>query len=197
MASRKAFRIGEVAARTGLTERMIRHYEKLGLVQPDRSDAGKRLYGANALSRPRHRGAWAQRAGNREHWPLPHGRDTAARVSYRFGERANPFSGGTDTPLTKLFLSSIAGVAVTVPLVVMGAKAGDPLILVLGMAVLAGLVWIPYGWAADDPVGMQHAVGRSIGCYLAYAFTPAPYRATAICTVVAAAYVYSLIQMRR
>lgn len=36
-------------ARTGLTERAIRHYERLGLVKPDRSAAGQRLFGAEAL----------------------------------------------------------------------------------------------------------------------------------------------------
>lgn len=36
-------------ARTGLTERAIRHYERLKLVKPDRSAAGQRLFGAEAL----------------------------------------------------------------------------------------------------------------------------------------------------
>lgn len=42
-------KIGDVVARTGLTERAIRHYERLGLVKPDRSAAGQRLFGAEAL----------------------------------------------------------------------------------------------------------------------------------------------------
>lgn len=37
-------RIGEVVARTGLTERALRHYESEGLVAPGRSAAGQRLY---------------------------------------------------------------------------------------------------------------------------------------------------------
>lgn len=45
----RQMRIGEVVARTGLTERMIRHYETLGLVMPDRSASGQRLYDADAL----------------------------------------------------------------------------------------------------------------------------------------------------
>lgn len=42
-------RIGDVAARTGLTERAIRHYEREGLVAPERSESGQRLYGEDAL----------------------------------------------------------------------------------------------------------------------------------------------------
>lgn len=49
MARLRLLKIGDVVARTGLTERAIRHYEQLGLVKPDRSAAGQRLYGAEAL----------------------------------------------------------------------------------------------------------------------------------------------------
>lgn len=43
-------RIGEVVARTGLTERMIRHYERLGLIRPARSEAGQRLFDGRTLT---------------------------------------------------------------------------------------------------------------------------------------------------
>lgn len=109
----------------------------------------------------------------------------------------NLFSGGTENPLTKLFLISIVPIALTVPMIVSAAQTGDPVILVLGMAILAGVIWIPYGWAADDPIGLRHAVGRGLGCYAAYWFAPDTYAASAICAVVVAAYVYSLIFMRR
>lgn len=110
----------------------------------------------------------------------------------------NFFASGTANPLQKLFLTSIVGIAVTVPLVVIGAQgSANPTLVVLGMAILAGVIWIQYGWAAGDPVGLRHAVVRAIGCYLAYAFAPEPYRATAICAVVVLAYVYSLTFMRR
>jgi MerR family transcriptional regulator, thiopeptide resistance regulator len=49
MAGHGLLKIGEVVARTGLTERAIRHYERLGLIAPDRSAAGQRLFGAEAL----------------------------------------------------------------------------------------------------------------------------------------------------
>lgn len=104
----------------------------------------------------------------------------------------------SDNPLVKLFLISIVGIAITVPLVVTAAAAASqPVIVVLGMAILAGVIWIPWGWAADDNVGLIHAVGRAIAAYLAYAFAPSPYTATAICAVVVVSYVYSLTFMKR
>jgi hypothetical protein len=103
----------------------------------------------------------------------------------------------SDNPLVGLFLTSIVGIAVTVPLVVSAAAAANqPLIIVLGMAILAGVIWIPYGWAANDKVGLIHAVGRAAGSYLAYAFAPSPYTATAICAVVVVSYLYSLTFMK-
>lgn len=49
MKSGKQMRIGEMVAQTGLSERMIRHYEALGLIQPDRSLSNQRLYGPDTL----------------------------------------------------------------------------------------------------------------------------------------------------
>ena len=99
-------------------------------------------------------------------------------------------------PLTTLFLLGIVMVALTIPLAVIGSAGGQPLLVLLGMAILAGVVWIPYGWAADDKSGIVHAVARGIGCYLAYGLCPAPWTASAICAVVVAAYLYSLAVMR-
>ena len=101
-----------------------------------------------------------------------------------------------DQPLTKLFLLGIVMVALTIPIGVIGAKGGQPLLVLLTMAILAGVVWIPYAWAADDPSGIIHAVARGIGCYLAYGLCPAPWTASAICAVVVLAYIYSLKVMR-
>ncbi|MYB83455.1 MAG: MerR family DNA-binding transcriptional regulator, partial [Chloroflexi bacterium] len=40
------YRIGELAARVGVSVRTLHHYDRLGLVQPSaRSEAGYRLYG--------------------------------------------------------------------------------------------------------------------------------------------------------
>lgn len=105
---------------------------------------------------------------------------------------------GDSNPLTRLFLTSIVGVAVTVPVILIGAKgAGDPIIVVLGMAILAGVIWIPYGWAADDKTGLIHAIIRALGCYAAFAFAGDAYRASAIAFWVVVSYVYSLTFMRK
>ena len=109
----------------------------------------------------------------------------------------NLFSGGDD-PLTRLFLTSVLGIAIVVPIAVIAANAaGEPLLVVLGMAVLVGAIWIPYGWAADDPVGLRRAVGQAVGCYAAYALVPQPYTASAICAVVVAGYVYVLLAAKK
>lgn len=109
----------------------------------------------------------------------------------------NPFQ-KDDNPVSKLFFNSIVGIGLMFPLVIGAANAaGDPNIMVLGVAILAGIIWIPYGWGADDPVGLRHAIARAIGCYLAYWSAPDPYKASAICAVVAASYLYSLVAMRK
>lgn len=43
--------IGEVARRTGVTERTVRYYEELGLLAPERTSGGRRRYGAGDLDR--------------------------------------------------------------------------------------------------------------------------------------------------
>ena len=109
----------------------------------------------------------------------------------------NPFA-KDDNPITKLFFHSIIGIGLMFPLVIGAADAaGDPNIMVLGVAILAGVIWIQYGWGAADPVGLRHAIARAAGCYLAYWFVPGDFKASAICAVVALAYVYSLIAMRK
>lgn len=111
----------------------------------------------------------------------------------------NPFAKpARKNPLSTLFFHSIAGIGILFPFVVGAAAAlGDPLFIVLGVAILAGVIWIPYGWAAGDPVGLQHAVGRAMLCYLAFNLAPPEYRASATCAVVVLAYIYSLARMRR
>jgi hypothetical protein len=110
--------------------------------------------------------------------------------------QANPVS--KSTPLFGMFIRGTAAVALLWPLVIIAAQAArDPAIIVLGGAVLMSLVWIPYGTAADDPVGMQHAVGRSVACYLAFLFAPDGWTIPAICLVVIASYLFTLLRMKR
>lgn len=109
----------------------------------------------------------------------------------------NLFSKSTN-PLLQLFLMSVAGIGLTVPVVVIGANlAHEPVLILLGMAILAGVIWIPYGWAAGDVVGLRHAIVRAVGSYAAFVLAPDEYRATAICAVVAVAYCYSLVFMKK
>lgn len=109
----------------------------------------------------------------------------------------NPFV-KDDNPISTLFFQSIIGIGLLFPLIIGAAdSAKDPTIMVLGVAILAGIIWIPYGWGADDPVGLRHAIARAVGCYLAYWFSPAHLAPTLICAVVALTYVYSLAAMRK
>lgn len=110
----------------------------------------------------------------------------------------NFMAAGRANPLTVMFMRSITMVALLFPLVIIAAReAGDPSIVVLGAAILSGIVWIPYGWAAADPVGLRHAIGRSVLCYLAYVYVPEPRRDSAVCAAVVIGYLYSLLFMRK
>jgi hypothetical protein len=101
-------------------------------------------------------------------------------------------------PVTQMFLQSLALVAITWPLVILAARqAHDANLIVLGGAILMGIIWIPYGWAADDPVGLQHAIGRGLLSYVAFVYLPPPYKATGISCAVLLAYLYSLLRMKR
>jgi hypothetical protein len=101
-------------------------------------------------------------------------------------------------PVAQLFFQSLGLVALLWPLVIIAAiLAHSANLIVLGGAILMGLIWIPYGWAADDPVGLQHAIARSILSYACFLVAPAPYKATAISVAVLLCYTYSLIRMRK
>lgn len=109
----------------------------------------------------------------------------------------NPFH-KEENPISTLFFQSIIGIGLLFPLVISASlSAQNPVLMLLGVAILSGVIWIQYGWGANDPVGMQHAIGRGMGCYLAYWFAPVQYQATAICAVVSAAYLFTLLKMRK
>jgi len=100
------------------------------------------------------------------------------------------------SPITIMFLQSLALVLMMWPLVILSGSVA-PGLVVLGGAILMGLVWIPYGWAADDPVGMRHAVARTIGCYGAYVLVPMPWKLTAVCAVPLVCYGFSLVLLKQ
>lgn len=89
-------------------------------------------------------------------------------------------------------------VALLIPFVILAAQAGHSLdLLILGLAILAGMVWVPHGWGADDPAGFIHFVMRAILCYAAYLFAPQEIRAAAIAGAAALTYVYAIAAMRQ
>ena len=45
------FRVGELADATGLTVRALHHYDEIGLLSPERSPSGNRLYSEEDLER--------------------------------------------------------------------------------------------------------------------------------------------------
>lgn len=101
-------------------------------------------------------------------------------------------------PVTQLFMRFISVVALLIPFVIIAARAaGDTDLLILGLAILAGMVWVPHGWGADDPAGFVHFVLRAVLCYAAYLFLPESLRAAAIAAAAAATYVYAIIAMKK
>ena len=101
-------------------------------------------------------------------------------------------------PVTQLFMRFITVVALLIPFVIIAASAAHDLdMLILGLAILAGMVWVPHGWGADDPAGFIHFIMRALLCYAAYVFAPEPLRGAAIAGVAALTYVYAIIAMKK
>ncbi len=59
----KGLTVGEAAARTGWSPRMLRYLERVRLVTPRRTDAGYRLYGIRELNQLRSLAALRRRYG--------------------------------------------------------------------------------------------------------------------------------------
>jgi len=105
---------------------------------------------------------------------------------------------GNDNPITQLFMRSIWVVTLLTPLLIIAVQqSGDADLLVLGMGILAGVVWVPHGWGADDPAGLHHFVLRAALCYAAYLFAPEPVRGALIAAAVAVSYVYAIWAMKK
>src|SRR5258708_26819357 len=101
-------------------------------------------------------------------------------------------------PVTQLFMQSLGLVVLVWPLVLIAARlAHNANLIVLGGAISMGIIWIPYGWAADDPVGLQHALARSILSYACFLFVPEPYKATAISVAGLLLYTFNPLRMRK
>ena len=105
---------------------------------------------------------------------------------------------GNDNPVAKLFMRFITVVALLIPLVIIAAgEMQDISFLVLGLAIFAGLVWVPHGWGADDPAGFIHFVMRALLCYAAYLLAPPEWRAAAVAAAAAATYSYAIAAMKK
>lgn len=107
-------------------------------------------------------------------------------------------SSSRHNPVTQLFMRFITVVGLLIPFVIIAAQAaGDLDILILGLAILAGVVWVPHGWGADDPAGFIHFIMRAVLCYAAYLFVPDGVRGAAIAGAAALTYVYAIIAMKK
>lgn len=62
---------------------------------------------------------------------------------------------GAGNPLTTLFLLNIVMVAALWPIAIIGSQGGQSTLVVLYAAIMLGMIWIPWGWTADDPVGLR------------------------------------------
>ena len=101
-------------------------------------------------------------------------------------------------PVTQLFMRFITVVALLIPFVIIAAQAAGNLdLLILGLAILAGMMWVPHGWGADDPAGFIHFAMRAILCYAAYLFVPDGVRGAAIAGTAALTYVYAIAAMKK
>lgn len=103
-----------------------------------------------------------------------------------------------NNPVTQLFMRFITVVALLIPFAIVAAQAAQSIdILILGLAIFAGMVWVPHGWGADDPAGFIHFVLRALLCYAAYIFAPESIRGAAIAGAAALTYVYAIAAMKK
>jgi len=101
-------------------------------------------------------------------------------------------------PLTQLFMQFIFVIMLLIPFVVFAAQAARSIeLLILGLAIFAGMIWVPHGWAANDRAGMIHFILRALLCYAAYLVAPEPHKAAAIAGAAALTYVYAILAMKK
>jgi hypothetical protein len=105
---------------------------------------------------------------------------------------------GQGNPVSQLFMRFITVVGLLIPFAAIAAQAaGDLDILILGLAIFAGIMWVPHGWGADDPAGFIHFVIRAVLCYAAYLFAPEAIRGATIAGAAALTYIYAIAAMRK
>jgi hypothetical protein len=105
---------------------------------------------------------------------------------------------GRDNPIGQLFMRFITVVALLIPFVIFAAQASKDLnLLILGLAIFSGLMWVPHGWGANDAAGFVHFVLRAALCYAAFVFAPQEFRGAAIAAVAASTYIYAIAAMKK
>lgn len=72
----------------------------------------------------------------------------------------------------------------------------DPTSLPLSIGILAGLMWLPFGWIIQHWVGTFHAVTRTVLCLAAWYAFPDD-RFVAIPAVIVAVYVVTIVALRQ
>lgn len=101
---------------------------------------------------------------------------------------------GNTNPLARLMAAAVLMVnllwALHIPLFLI-----VPQFIPLSIGIGLGLHWVIYGWIIAHPLGVQHAIGRSLGLVAVWFALP-DYRVTACAVVVIAAYLVTLVQMR-
>lgn len=101
-------------------------------------------------------------------------------------------------PITQMFMRFIFVIALLIPFAIFAAQAAKSLdLLILGLAIFAGMIWVPHGWGADDPAGFNHFIMRCVLCYGAYLFAPEAVRGAAVAGAAALTYVYAIAAMKK
>lgn len=72
----------------------------------------------------------------------------------------------------------------------------DPTSLPLTIGILAGLMWLPFGWMIDHWVGTFHAIARTVACLAAWYLWPNA-RFTAIPAVIVIIYLITIVALVR
>ncbi len=108
------------------------------------------------------------------------------------------FEGDSGHPFSKLFMQFVTVIGVLVFFVIVTAQMANSLaILALGVGLLSGLIWVPHGWFAGDPVGLVQFIFRSALCFAAYLFAPENLVVVAIAAAVAVSYIHAILSMKK
>lgn len=112
--------------------------------------------------------------------------------------RPSAFQGGGKHPMDSLFMRFISVIGIMVFFVILAAQAAESLaILAFGVGLLSGLIWVPHGWAADDPAGLIQFFIRAALCFAAYLFAPAEFAIVAIAAAVSVSYLHAIFFMKK